>query len=108
LLPQAEPEQPFAEPWHAQIFAVTHALAATGAFEWAEWVDHFAAAIREADAAGAPQDGSTYYDIWLAALEDFLITRGHTEAEGLAALRKAWKEAYLTTPHGSPVRLSRT
>ena len=39
LCQSVEPEQPFAEPWHAELFAVTHALAATGAFTWREWTE---------------------------------------------------------------------
>ena len=81
----------------------THALAASGAYTWAEWSDHFAEALRSADEAGAPRDGSTYYDIWLSAFEEFLVARKLAEPEGLSALRQAWTEAYLTTPHGSPV-----
>lgn len=103
--PPATPEQPFAEPWHAELLAATHALAAAGAFTWTEWSDHFAEALRAADQAGAPRDGSAYYDIWLGAFESFLIARGLAEPEGLDALRHAWTEAYLKTPHGSPVRL---
>ena len=106
MLPKADPERPFAEPWHAQVFAVTHALAASGAFEWREWADHFGAALADADAAGAPSDGSTYYDIWLAAFEEFLIARNLADPETLATLRRAWAEAYLSTPHGAPVELS--
>ena len=95
----------FAEPWHAQLFAVTHTLAANGVFTWPDWSDHFAAALKRADDAGAPKDGSTYYDIWLAALEDFLIARGLADAAGLADLKRGWTDAYLTTPHGEPVEL---
>lgn len=106
MRPQTEPDQPFAEPWHAELFAATHAVAATGAFRWSEWADRFAAALHEADAAGAPKDGSTYYNIWLSAFEDFLIARGLADGESLKALREAWIKAYLRTPHGSPVDLS--
>ncbi|MDA0239419.1 MAG: hypothetical protein O3A84_05260 [Proteobacteria bacterium] len=45
-------------------------------------------------------------DIWLSAFEEFLISRGLANSENLETLREAWTEAYLTTPHGSPVHLS--
>ena len=98
----------FAEPWHAQLFAVTHTLAGNGIFDWSDWTDHFSAALKHSDAAGAPKDGSTYYDIWLAAFEEFLIARGLADATGLGDLKRDWTDAYLATPHGAPVELGRT
>lgn len=101
-----EPERPFAEPWHAQIFALTHALAKAGNFTWPEWAAHFGAALAAAQDAGGPTDGSDYYDVWLAALETFLIESNYADQARLTDLREAWTEAYLTTPHGEPVELS--
>lgn len=100
-----EPEQPFAQPWHAELFAATHALAQAGAFAWTDWAAWFGAALAEADAAGAPKDGSTYYEIWLAALEEFLAARGLADRAALSGLRDDWEAAYLATPHGEPVDL---
>lgn len=102
-----DPEQPFIEPWHAELFATTHALAQAGAFTWNEWSDAFVAALAAGEAAGGPTDGSGYYDTWLAAFEGFLVARGLADTAGLADLRQAWTEAYLATPHGSPVELDR-
>ena len=42
-----ETEPVFAEPWHAQLFAVTHTLASCGRFAWSDWTDHFTAALKE-------------------------------------------------------------
>ena len=67
-----EPERPFEAPWHAELFAATHALAQAGAFSWPDWTAWFGAAIARADATGAPRDGSNYYEIWLEALEEVL------------------------------------
>ena len=100
-----EPEHPFAAPWHADLFATTHALARAGAFAWPDWANAFGAALAKADEAGAPRDGSTYYDIWLDALEEFLTDRGLADAKSLGDLNAAWREAYLSTPHGQPVVL---
>ena len=97
----------FAEPWHAQLFAVTHTLTQTGAFPWTDWADHFSAALARADDAGAPKDGPAYYDTWLAAFEDFLVARGLADASGLAEFKRGWTDAYLTTPHGKPVELGK-
>ena len=106
-VPHDEAGRVFAEPWHAQLFAITHTLAAGGRFAWSDWADHFAAALKRADDAGAPKDGSAYYDIWLVAFEEFLIARGLADATGLADLKRDWTDAYLATPHGEPVELER-
>jgi len=108
LLPEdihSAPEQPFELPWHAELFAATHALSASGAFAWTDWADRFSVAIAEASAAGGATDGSDYYDIWLSAFEAFLVERGLADKPALQSIRDAWTEAYLTTPHGAPVTL---
>lgn len=105
MLPKTEPERPFAEPWHAQIFALTHSLAASGKFTWPEWAAHFSAALKHAQDVGGPTDGSDYYEVWLAALEVFLIESNFADQERLKDLHQAWTTAYLTTPHGEPVEL---
>ena len=101
-----EPTRPFAEPWHAQVFGLTHALAAAGTFTWPDWAAHFGTALKQALDAGGPTDGSDYYDVWLVALETFLIERDHADRDSLDELRGAWAAAYLSTPHGEPVELN--
>lgn len=100
-----EPDCPFEAPWHADLFATTHALAQAGAFDWPEWANAFGAALAEADANDAPKDGSTYYEIWLIAFEAFLAERRIAEPGRLGELESEWREAYLSTPHGQPVTL---
>ncbi len=107
MQPQAEPEQPFEEPWHAQLFAITHALAQAGVFAWPDWSAWFSDALARADAAGSPKDSSAYYDIWLTAFESFLADRNLADGNSLTTLKAAWSEAYLSTPHGAPVELPR-
>ena len=106
LAPDAATDQPvFAEPWHAQLFALTVKLSEAGHFAWPEWAAHFGAMAERASDAGAPKDGSAYYDVWLAALEDLLVVRGLASKGGLADRKQAWTEAYLKTPHGQPAQL---
>ena len=102
--PIEEPET-FAEPWHAQVFAITRRLAQAGHFTWTEWTEHLGAVQSAAAQSGAPDDGSGYYDAWLAALESLLIARGIADRHALAELKGAWTDAYLQTPHGEPVHL---
>ncbi|MDG2269535.1 MAG: nitrile hydratase accessory protein [Alphaproteobacteria bacterium] len=106
MLPPTDPERPFVEPWHAQIFGMTHALAASGTFTWPDWAAHFGTALAVVQKAGGPTDGSDYYDVWLVALETFLIEQDHADQQSLDDLHAAWTDAYLSTPHGAPVELN--
>jgi nitrile hydratase accessory protein len=91
----------FAEPWQAQAFALTVKLHEAGAFTWSEW----AAALSEELKADPADDGSHYYDHWLAALERMVVSRGLAAGEALQARKHDWAEAYRRTPHGKPVQL---
>ncbi|MFZ5720081.1 MAG: nitrile hydratase accessory protein [Pseudomonadota bacterium] len=91
----------FAEPWQAQAFALAVQLHQEGAFSWSEWAE---ALSREL--AGDPtDDGSRYYEHWVAALEGLVQGRDLAAADELETRKTAWREAYLRTPHGQPVEL---
>ena len=77
-----------------------------GCFTWVEWADALAAEITRALAAGDPDDGTTYYQHWLAALEHITVTKGLATRPGLAKCKTEWETAYKITPHGKPVNLS--
>ena len=95
----------FAEPWQAQAFALAVKLSEQGHFTWTEWAATLAAELKAAADRGEPDDGSHYYDHWLAALERLLTTKGLTDAASLLARKEAWADAYRHTPHGKPVKL---
>jgi len=95
----------FSQPWQAQAFAITLALHQRGCFGWNEWADYLSVAIRDAQAAGDPDLGDTYYEHWLAALERLLLDKGVVEPLVLTALRQAWRVAAERTPHGEPITL---
>lgn len=103
LLPASANAPVFAEPWQAQAFALTVSLHQAGLFEWTEWAQALSAEIARDKATGGPADGSNYYDLWLAALEHMVTDKGAASAADLAALKEAWRENYLATPHGKPV-----
>src|SRR6185369_1971370 len=102
---RAEGEPLFAEPWEAQALALVVALQQAGCFTAVEWADALGAAIKRAQAAGDPDDGSTYYHHVLAALEHLVQEKKIASADLLAARKAAWIEAYEHTPHGKPVEL---
>src|SRR6202048_5449042 len=64
----------FAEPWQAQAFALAVKLSEQGHFTWKEWGVELAAELKAAEDRGEPDDGTHYYEHWLAALER-MVTR---------------------------------
>ncbi len=98
-------EPTFDEPWQATAFALVVDLHAKGAFTWPEWASALSEEIGAAKARGEPDDGSRYYDHWLAALERLVRAGGIADDFALAARKRAWAEAYARTPHGKPVVL---
>ena len=132
--PTENGEPVFKEPWEAQAFSLVIALHESGVFSWSEWSDALAQAIRRDLHSGGLEDvvqrvseavgedmgektseqmeekedkRDSYYQHWLAALEHLAIAKGLSEAGELALRVHAWREAYLATPHGQPVELSR-
>jgi nitrile hydratase accessory protein len=100
-LPRDEGGPVFAEPWQAQAFALAVKLSEQGHFTWKEW----AVALADELKAGDPDDGSHYYEHWLAALERLVTVKGLSDPAAMAARKEAWAEAYRHTPHGKPVEL---
>jgi nitrile hydratase accessory protein len=98
----------FRAPWEAQAFAMTLALYERGVFTWKEWAHALSVAIRDAQAAGDPDHGDTYYTHWLSALERLTAQKGCVSEETLARRRVEWDEAARATPHGQPIVLKRT
>jgi nitrile hydratase accessory protein len=105
LTPDPEGGAVFAEPWQAQAFALAVRLSAQGHFTWPEWTAALAGEIAAARARGDVDDGSRYYEYWLAALERLVTERGLTDRAALAARKDAWADAFRHTPHGTPVEL---
>lgn len=95
----------FAEPWQAQAFAMAVSLQHQGLFTWAEWAQTLGSEIRQAVAAGDPDDGSTYYNHWMAALERLVAEKDLARADTLHCYARAWGRAAERTPHGEPINL---
>jgi nitrile hydratase accessory protein len=95
----------FAEPWQAQAFAIAVRLSEKGFFTWKEWAATLADELKAAADRGEPDDGSRYYEHWLAALERIVTSKGLSRPEALLERKNAWADAYRHTPHGKPVEL---
>jgi nitrile hydratase accessory protein len=106
-IPRGEDGAPvFREPWEAQAFALTLTLHERGLFTWNEWAAALSGEIRQAQAKGDPDDGSTYYRHWLSALERLAAGKGITSKAALAERRAVWDRAAHATPHGQPILLA--
>lgn len=95
----------FGEVWQAQAFAITIALHERGVINWPEWTGALSDAIRAAQAAGDPDQGTTYYNHWLNALERLVVKKGLTTTASLKEMAQAWEDAAHATPHGQPILL---
>ena len=104
-LPRDEGGPVFAEPWQAQAFALAVKLSELGHFTWKEWAAALAAELKAAENRGEPDDGTHYYEHWLATLERMVTSKGLTGAAVLLERKEAWADAYRHTPHGQPVVL---
>jgi nitrile hydratase accessory protein len=105
-LPRDEGGPVFAEPWQAQAFALAVRLSAQGHFTWKEWAAALAEELKAAADRGEPDDGSRYYEHWLAALERLVTAKALSNPHEMLRRKEAWADAYRHTPHGKPVLLA--
>ena len=106
-LPRDEGGPVFAEPWQAQAFALAVRLSEQGYFTWKEWAAALADELKAAVDRGEPDDGSRYYEHWLAALERLVTSKRLANSAELLQRKEDWADAYRHTPHGRPVELRR-
>jgi len=105
-IPRDEEGPVFAEPWQAQAFAMAVRLSEQGHFTWKEWAGALAAELKAAEDRGEPDDGTHYYEHWLATLEGLVTAKALSNPTEMLARKNAWAEAYRHTPHGKPVALA--
>ncbi len=106
-LPRDDEGPVFAAPWQAQAFALAVKLSEQGHFTWKEWATALADELRAAEDRGEPDDGTRYYQHWVAALERLVTAKGLTDPPALRDRKEAWADAYRRTPHGQPVVLQK-
>lgn len=92
----------FRAPWEAQAFALTLALHGRGLFTWREWADALSVEIK---VAAASDDGTRYYEYWLAALEKLAAAKGLVTVAEMLQRKSDWDAAARATPHGKPIEL---
>lgn len=97
--------QVFADPWQARAFALTVELSEQGYFTWKEWAEALGKKLGAVVELGERDYGSRYYECWLEALEQLLISKGLADHVALGNKQAAWAEAHEHTPHGKPIEL---
>lgn len=105
-IPRDEEGPVFAEPWQAQAFAMAVRLSEQGHFTWKEWAAALAAELKAAEDRGEPDDGTHYYEHWLATLERLVTAKALSNPNEMLARKEAWADAYRHTPHGKPIELA--
>jgi nitrile hydratase accessory protein len=106
-LPRDDAGPVFNAPWEAQAFAMAVELHRRGVFTWREWADALAAEIARACERGDWDDGSHYYERWLAALEKLVAAKNVVREADMARRVDEWDNAARATPHGKPIQLHR-
>jgi len=73
-------------------------LLKSGTFTATDWSTTLGEELRRAEADGAPDTATTYYEVALKTLERFLVRGGIATSEVISDRRDAWIRAYLATP----------
>ena len=95
----------FDEAWQAQSLAIADTLVDAGVVTATRWAEALGSELKSAARAGAADDTDTYYLAVLGAVEKLLRQIEIIGREELDARVDAWRQAYLSTPHGKPVEL---
>lgn len=101
-----EADPAFAQPWEADAFVIAVALSQRGYFSWPQWVEQFAQEIRDFPQRSDESAHTAYYRQWLSCLEKILSQHHLIPMSELLIREEQWRQAFLNTPHGSPVDLA--
>jgi nitrile hydratase accessory protein len=90
-LPRKNGELVFEAPWEARAFGVAVALSESGLYRWPDFSQCLATEIAAAEQGGI---SSSYYERWLASLENLLIAKGLVSRDELdaATVKQALEE----------------
>ena len=95
----------FEKPWHGQIFAITVSLSENKVFEWTEFSKVLSDQIKM-DKTKKQNGGDDYFFSWIKALEKLIIKKNVVDQINLNITKLKWKDAFMATPHGQPVKIN--
>jgi len=95
----------FDEAWQAQSLAIADTLVDAGVVTAMGWAEALGFELQSAARAGAADNADTYYLAVLGAVEKLLRQIEIIGRDELDARVEAWRQAYLSKPHGKPVEL---
>ena len=95
----------FTSPWQAELFAIAILLCDAGHLNRAELSDAVERAISSASPANSRTAEDECFTAALRTLESAMADRGIAIGREIDSAQGEWREAYLATPHGAPVRL---
>jgi len=95
----------FDEAWQAEALAIADTLVRKGMFSANAWSEALGRALKIAESENAVDNQETYYNCVLSALEQLVAEHSEIDQQAMAYKRQDWEQAYLSTPHGQPVRL---
>ena len=104
-LASVDGEPVFAEAWQAEALAIADTLVQNGLFSANDWSTALGEALRQAEVEGESDDQETYYRCVLSTLETLVAKHSSIDEQAMSGMRRNWEEAYLSTPHGQPVKL---
>jgi nitrile hydratase accessory protein len=87
--PRSNGELVFSEPWESRAFGMAVSLCEAGAFSWPEFQAALIARIGAWETAAAQHEPWSYYQLWLAALEDVLVGLRAVSADEVTARAQA-------------------
>jgi len=96
----------FEEGWQAQVLALAFNLVEKGQFSSKDWSEALGSELEKAEKRGDADNSETYYKAVLSAIERLLNSQKSLTGTALNERTEAWRQAYLSTPHGKPVELS--
>jgi len=83
--PRANGELVFSEPWESRAFGMAVSLYEAGGFTWPEFRTALVTRIRAWETGPTRDEPWHYYRLWLAALEDLLVSQGTVSADEVTA-----------------------
>ena len=96
----------FNEPWQAGLLAIAVLLCETGRLDKSELSEVAGKAISGAGPTGGAASGEDAFEAALSKLETVLAEKGIADRTEIDSALNEWRQAYLDTSHGKPVKLS--